>query len=106
MRAGGEGDGAEIYGSTDSNSDPKTHRVSAGVHWYKAEHVMNASLLMPVRAKDRFNLGYAPRWGNPPIVSLFHPFPLSFGAWEPLELNKPSPNPAKHAFFLPPLHTP
>jgi hypothetical protein len=100
MRVGGEGDGAEIYGYTDSNSDPKTHRVSAGVHWYKAEHVMNASLLMPVRAKDRFNLGYAPRWGNPPIVALFQPFPLSFGEWEPLELNKRYPKRDKDGFVV------
>jgi hypothetical protein len=95
-----EGDGGEIYAYTDSRPDPKTLRGGAGIHWYKTSHMWHASLFTPVRAQDFYVVGNTPRWGNLPITSLFQPFPLEFGEWETLDVNKPYPKRDRDGFIV------
>ncbi|SDF31914.1 MAC/Perforin domain-containing protein [Bradyrhizobium brasilense] len=100
LRVNVENDGSEVYGLTDSASDPKTCRASAGCHWYKDEHMWSGSLFMPVRAKEYYNLSFTPRWGGSVAAAYFQSFPLALGEWERLEPNIRYPKREQDGFVV------
>jgi hypothetical protein len=82
-------DGGAIFGYTDSSPSPATLVASAAVHVYETASIVHASLVMPVRANDYYNVQYNQTWGDvtPPVA--FQPFPLELGARQALALNEP-----------------
>jgi hypothetical protein len=88
IEARAENDGGEVYIFSDGSSDPTTQRASAGVRWWRDQEIKDNSAFVPIRKGDYYKIFHGERWGSPGVTGRFQPFPVGFGAWEALELNK------------------
>jgi MAC/Perforin domain len=96
------GNRGEVYVFTDGSPHPGTWIAGTGVD--NGGHmdpgigsaegaeipikINQASVFAPIRRGDYYKVGYNRRFGNLNTNVTFQPFPLGFGAWEPLSFNQ------------------